>query len=163
MKNIMSLLLALGFFSCSTRLRDDPVAKNYQLGKLSNDWVEVKTKDSSKHFFQSSKHASVIGVSSICHRYQEATLKSLSKSLTRPMDNEIVIEQKEISMDQREALETRATGDVDGVPVEALFFVFRKNACVFDFSVVSKEKIPAGEEAEFREFVKAFRFEGSGQ
>ena len=156
------LFAAAHLVSCSSTLRDDEKAKGFELGTLPKSrWQSAATGKEGFHFFQNPSSGSMIGVDSVCKRYQESSLETLSKSLTRPIDNTVVTEQKKIELDGREALETRAMGTVDGVDVEALFMIFRKNNCLFDFSLISRNRVKTEDENDFRKFVESFRFEGS--
>ena len=149
--------------SLSGPLRVDPKADRYKLGALPAGWqkqiTEQKNISSDEVFFHHETGA-FVSFNSLCRRYPDSSLQRLTKPLLVPIVEYQIEEQNKIIVDEREALFTRARGTLDGVPVEALFVVLRKNECVFDFSIFSKNQIGASDEKVFESFYNRFRYLG---
>ena len=70
-----------------------------------------------------------------------------------------LIKQEAEMLDGREALRSHYTARIDGVPVELLLVVMKKNGCIYDFTYVSpvgrfEEKLP-----DFERLLEGFKVE----
>jgi hypothetical protein len=159
------LLFSYGLPGCglSGPLRTDPKAKIFETGSLGPNWKKaaLEGEESSADFiYVNQKTSAYIAVNSMCKRYPDSSLASLSKQLMGPMSNAEIIAQEKLMIDEREALSTRSKGLLDGVAVEAKFVVVRKNECIFDFSLVAGKRIFDEDEEDFDRLVKGFRYLG---
>jgi hypothetical protein len=63
-------------------------------------------------------------------------------------------------MDGREALRTHAVARLDGVPRELLFYVLKKNECIYDLALIAPEGEPFQSALlRFEPFVQGFTTE----
>lgn len=163
MKRLFSVslqLLILAGCSFGGPLREDVGAKNFRLGKLSSSWQALPEKLGADAAFENPRSGAVIAVESLCQRYEDERLSSLTKQLISPFSHVENLSQESGMLDGRESLKTSFRGRLDGVAVESRTIVFRKNRCFFDFLLHSKDKISADDEADFKRFVEAFHYAG---
>lgn len=159
----VTLFSAATLVACSLGgpLREDQKASSYRIGALPGGW-EKAAPDTARvdQAFLNRAHGSLIAVSSVCKRYDLVSLPALTKELLSPIDAREVTQQETQPLDGRESLHTRARGKMDGVPVEASFVVVRKDDCIFDFSLVSRDPIQSDDAKAFEGLVKAFHYGG---
>ena len=160
-----ALTAPLGLFitSCgiSGPLREDPKAANFEFGEVGGDWKIQKSPEANADFvYENSKNGSFFAINSVCNRYPDSTLEALTRQLMVPIEKATVIEQNRITLDGRDALITRTQGFLDGVPVESLSAVIRKNECIFDFTLNARDRIPAEDSKIFDRVIRGFRFVG---
>lgn len=152
--------------SCSIGgpLREDTPASSFDLGQDPVGWIpqvlEKNSETTAQRLYVIKKTGSWVSFNSVCDRYADSSLQSLSKQLLAPMKSSVLVSSEEKMLDGRASLWTQARGKLDGVPVEALFIVLRKNSCIFDFSLTSKNQILENDEADFKKWVEAFRYRG---
>lgn len=155
----LGLVLVSSSCSVSGPLREDVKASGYKLGTLSSDWQPLKSSTSGADaVFMNSKTKALISVNSVCDRYPDSSLESLSEDLLSPIKSAQVTEQKELMVSSRQALFTAVQGNLDGVPVVANLVVLRKNRCLFDFSIYGKSLLADQKDA-FLKFVLGFKFQ----
>ena len=63
---------------------------------------------------------------------------------------------RSISLDGREALHTELTAKLDGVPMNFVVFVLKKNGCVYDFALISPPNPSRESRDQFVQFVQGF-------
>lgn len=163
MKRVFSVslqLLILAGCSFGGPLREDVGAKNFRLGKLDSSWRALPERLGTDAAFENPRSGAVIAVESLCQRYEDERLSTLTKQLISPFSQVEIIKQETGMLDGRESLHTSFRGRLDGVPIESRTVVFRKNRCFFDFLLHSKDKISANDEADFKRFVEAFHYAG---
>jgi len=155
--------ILFGACSLSGPLRSDPRAARYEFGKLPADWKNQKSSAEEAgpdEFFQNEKTQSLISLNSMCRRYPDSSLETLMKQLFSPLSEVEVLENAKTLLDEREALLKRVKGKLDGVDVEAEFIIMRKNECLFDFSLISRNSITSDDRVDFEKFYRAFRYLG---
>ena len=62
-------------------------------------------------------------------------------------------------MDGREALESRVEAKLDGVPVDLVLVVMKKDGCIYDFTYVSPPGRVDERKRDFDQLVKNFKTE----
>lgn len=160
----MFVLLA-AMFACSISgpLRTDPKALEYKTGSLSADWLKQnddEKESSADEIYLNAKTSAFLSMDSMCRRYPDSSLESLSRQLLVPMTESVMQSQEKITLDGREGLMTKVSGTLDGVAVEAQFVVVRKNECIFDFSLVSRNSILPDDATAFRRYYEGFKYLG---
>jgi hypothetical protein len=153
-------LIPLLAANCSVTgpLREDTKAAGYVLGKLPVEWKKQDLGSEADAVFYSNRSKSLISVNSVCDRYTDSRLETLTQDLLSPMKAVHVVAQEDLKISDRRALYTQVEGQLDGVPVESHLIVLRKNRCLFDFSIFGT-KISGAEKEIFLNFAKAFRFQ----
>ena len=141
-------------------MRNDKGTSDYSLGTLPSEWDENNEGIPADHVFVNEKTNAMIAVHSLCDRYQESSLKSLMNQLLVPIEQSEIVSQEQRTLNEREALETFAKGKIDGVAVEMRALVVRKNSCIFDFTLTSKDEISQVDQKAFEKFLEGFDYSG---
>jgi hypothetical protein len=161
---IFSVFLVSKSCSVTGPLREDKGATSFQLGIVPAQWKAQEISEDSEvqaqRFYLVSGSGAWVSFNSVCDRYPDSTLESLSKQLLAPLAGATVTRREEKLTDSRNSLWTHAQGKIDGVPVSAIFVVLRKNSCIFDFTLTSKNKILSQDESDFGQWVSAFKYSG---
>lgn len=161
MKNISVLALVPFVFACSLGgpLREDKSANNYQLPSPGADWMLEKFKEiDADKVYLNKKSSAMISVSSLCGRYDGASLESLMKSAHAPLQSIDVLENQDLILDGRAALRRHIKAKMDGVPVVVLSTVLRKDDCIFDFHLQKAHDISGEDVATYENMLKGFHY-----
>jgi hypothetical protein len=133
-------LVLLPLLGCTNRqLSQGVFAKDgvrYRVGELSRSWrpLDVESNDVA-YVANDSPHS--LAVNSTCTPTGDASLQVLTQHLLIGFtDREVVSEERQV-MDGREALRSRYRARLDGVPVEMMLVVLKKDGCVYDFTYLS--------------------------
>lgn len=159
----LSLLLSAGGCHRGVRFEDQVFSKpgvRYRVGELPAVWERVKLSNNDLAWYtEETGHA--LSVNSICQEHEDAPLDVLTRHLVMGFTERLEVEQQKVVVDEREALRSRYRAKLDGVPVELLFLVLKKDQCVYDFTYVA----PLGRYEErlegFESLVRGFRVEGA--
>jgi hypothetical protein len=158
-----ALVILLQACSLSGPLREDPVAQNFSMGPMGIQWVQVEAQNSNGKSFLYYKNPSsgaTFFVNSVCERYKDSKLKTLMEQLKAPLSKTEIVSEQEKMLDGRNSLWTRVAGEVDGVRVENLFVVIRKNSCLFDFTLSALKQIEKNDLERFTAWVDGFSYKG---
>lgn len=131
-------------------------ARGYRLTAPSS-WKEKSTGGESDKAYRLASN-NIVTVTSSCKDNAQSSLDVLTRQLLIGARN-VVIEKKErhlVSGTEGQYARVRAT--FDGVPFVLDVFVFAKEGCVFDFSLVAPKSITPSETKEFISFVKTFEY-----
>lgn len=162
MRNLILFSLLGLVCACSLwgPLRVDKGAKDYSIDKTLKDWT-VKTNWEEADYLYSNKTSSAfITVSSLCDRYEIASLESLSKSALSPLKDREILKSETRIIDEREALTKKLMGKLDGVEVEVVFTVLRKGDCIFDFYLTSYHQAKEDDVKDYERLLKSFHYKG---
>ena len=142
-------------------LREDIKARNFKIGKLPSSWrlFEKEKSGDADMLYEKSRTGAFISVNSVCNRYPDSSLDSLLNELFVPIQHAEVASTRDFKLDDRAALEKIVTGTIDGVDVESRFVVIRKNNCIFDFTLNSRNKIRDEANKEFDNMLAGFHYE----
>jgi hypothetical protein len=137
--------LLVSVFSCLSvgcatgRLTNGVYAKpetSYRIGDVDDSWQPIRLAHNDVAYFsRNSDHS--LAVNSTCKEHEDAPLKVLTNHLLMGFTDREVLDQRLQPLDGREALRTRVVAKLDGVPVELLLVVLKKDDCVYDFTYVS--------------------------
>lgn len=106
----------------------------YRVGELPPVWERVKLSSNDLAWYtEDTGHA--VSVNATCG--EDAPLDVLTRHLLAGFTERLEVEQRKVVVDEREALRSRYRAKLDGVPVELLFVVLKKDACVYDFTYVA--------------------------
>ncbi len=130
---------------------------SFRIGNLPSYWKK-KGIDYRAILFVNQKDQSTITVDSWCKRAAgDASLKTLTDDLLRGITDLETGDSYEFSPSNRAALLTEGTGKVDGRDIYISTYVFKMNACVFDFVYVTfpdeLEYLP-----DFKKMIEGFEF-----
>lgn len=130
------LVLAL---SCAG-LRDGVYVEGrtrFRIGSLPASWREVHLVGNDVAFV-SADSATSLAINATCADHDDPTLEVLTRHLLMGFSGQEVVTQALEPLDGREALRTHVRALLDGVPVELILVVMKKDGCVYDFTWVGR-------------------------
>ena len=83
-------------------------------------------------------------------------MRALTRQLLIGYTDRDVESQEKVALDEREALRTRVTARLDGVPMTLELYVMKRNGCIFDLSYAAPPDAFARGLPDFRRFVDGF-------
>lgn len=151
----LAIFVLAGCVTVNVGPGDDTKAKNVTFSQPLPPYVENGSKDADKAW-QSSVNGNTISYHSACREASDPSLVAMQSNTLRGLENLKVLDEKRYDYNGREALDTLATGTVDGVLVKIRLVVFKKNGCNFDISYVALAKHYATDEKVFDKFISGF-------
>ena len=158
----LALLVVVGA-ACHPKVSWSPESRTlcrgslcYRVGELDPSWRLVHKEGASIGFY-SGESGGVIEANATCRDDADAApLESLTHQLLIGYTERRVLDAQHVPLDKRDALRTRVSAKLDGVPVELVLYVLKRNGCVFDLSYAAPTRdFSAGEQA-FEKFVAGF-------
>lgn len=117
---------------------------------------EIQAKNSDRAWL-SATTGNTISFLSECDASSDPSLEQIqSESLAALSDLQVENSQR-LTYNSREALQTTAAGEVDGVPVKLKLLIFKKNNCNYTLSYGGVAKNFAAETSAFDHFVRNFK------
>ena len=154
------LILCVGC-SLSGPLREDAKAEAFNFKEPKVSWKPMNEKADADYALIHNRTGASMALRSLCNRYEHINLNTLNQNVLSLLNNPEVLSQEEITLDDRMALDTRFSGDLDGVPVEMRHVVLKKDHCIFDFTLTQVDKISEEQMKDFSAFIKSFHFNGA--
>ena len=108
----------------------------YQIGPVGAGWQRITVSDKSDVAWFSEATGTVMHVDSKCDPSLDIPLTALRAHQMIGFTNREVLSEDTVPMDSREALRTRFTAKLDGVPREVLMQILKKDGCVYDFALI---------------------------
>ncbi len=144
-----------------TVYRDGAVA--FKVPETPTSWKQIKVSHAALSYRDDVHDASIL-VNGRCTTLDGDTpLLALTNHLVMGTTERVVESQVVEPFDNREALHTRLTAKLDGVPFGFDIFVLKKDGCVYDFVYVASHDVIEGGAPVFDAFVRGFRtLPGSG-
>ena len=165
LRHVLALVLLLApLVGChrGVRFEEQVFSKpgvRYHVGALPPGWERVKlSQDDLAWYTGRTGHA--LSVNATCGEYEDAPLDVLTRHLVMGFTERLEVEQHKVVLDEREALRTRYRAKLDGVPVELLLLVLKKNQCIYDFTYVAPLGRYEERLADFEALVRGFHTEG---
>ncbi|MBN1206676.1 MAG: hypothetical protein JXB05_17465 [Myxococcaceae bacterium] len=121
---------------------------HYRIGELPEHWHRVFVEGNDLAFSERDT-GRAISINSTCEGHDDPPLEVLTRHLLMGFTERQELSQQLIALDGREALRSRYTAKMDGVPVELELVVLKKDGCVFDFTYVAP---PAQAQARMPDF-----------
>lgn len=131
-------------------------AKDIKFDKPASPYEEIKVISGDRAWL-SSKTGNTISFLSDCNGSSDPTLQQLESEPLGVLDKLKIIETKTITYNGREALNTEAQGEVDGVAVKTTLLVFKKNNCNYTLSYGGLLKNFENEKKHFQTFAENFK------
>ena len=103
----------------------------YTFAPPAEGWVEVTLPTANAAWHNPALAASLM-VNSHCEGVSDSPLEGLTSDLLMGMTEREILSQERVPASKREALQTVATGKLDGVPRKLELFVMKKDGCVYD-------------------------------
>jgi hypothetical protein len=131
--------------------RSDDLA--FHVGPVPASWRSVSV-DGTRLAFRDDTASASVQVSGRCGvDGDDVPLEALTHHLFLHFTQRSVVKQERVELDGRAALRTELTAELDGVALQYLVYVIKKDGCVYDFIHVSPN---ARGRAEFERFVQGF-------
>jgi hypothetical protein len=128
----------------------------YVVGTLDDSWRLVHQESAAVGWF-SDRAGAVIESNATCRDDAEAApLTALTRELLVGYTERHILDEKLVPLLRREALRTRVTAKLDGVPMTLEIYVVRRNGCVFDLSYAAPPDLFAVAAPDFARFVAGF-------
>ncbi len=128
----------------------------YRVGALPPGWRLVHQEGAAVGFF-SDDVGGVIEANATCRDDAEAApLSTLTRQLLIGYTEKRVEDQRTVPLARREALRTRVTAKLDGVPMTLDLYVLKRNGCIFDLSYAAPPDAFTRGEDDFARFVDGF-------
>ena len=128
----------------------------YRVGELGTAWQAVHKEGESIGFYNA-QVGGVIESNRTCRDDADPTpLQSLTNQMLIGYTERRKLDEKTVPLAGREALRTRVSAKLDGVPVVLDLIVLKRNGCIFDFSYAAPpDSYPKGR-PDFDAFVAGF-------
>jgi hypothetical protein len=132
----------------------------YRIGTVGEGWSGLDVEGEGDLAWHDDDVGAVIAVNASCDPGADVPLTALTNHLLAGFTQREIVSEELVPLDGREALRTHVRARLDGVQRELLFYVLKKNECVYDFGLVT----PVGSEfeealVEFEPFVAGFSTE----
>ncbi|PZR17595.1 MAG: hypothetical protein DI536_04585 [Archangium gephyra] len=160
LRGVIILGLAMAATGCRGVLAGDRFSKDGLAYRVvvpddGKGWRRVDFADNDLAWI-SNDSAHVIAVNATCTGHEDPPLDVLTKHLVIGFTDRDWIDQKAFTLDGRDALRSRVTAKLDGVPAAIELVVVKKNGCVHDFSYISPLGREAVHQPEFDALVAGF-------
>jgi hypothetical protein len=108
----------------------------YRVGPLSVEWrpLDVESNDVA-YIANDSPHS--VAINATCTPDGDASLEVLTQHLLIGFTDRELVGEEAAPMDGRDSLRSHYRAKLDGVPVEMLLVVLKKDGCVYDFTYLS--------------------------
>lgn len=106
--------------------------------------------------FENPDTGAIISLNSICRKYNDLSLETLTDNLVRGIPDRKQIDRKEIMLDGARALDTTFEGVVDDVFLNLRTVTVIKGECTYDFIHVTVPKRQKGHPEYFDTFLQSF-------
>jgi hypothetical protein len=128
----------------------------YVVGALPASWRLIHQQSGALGYFNDDASAIVAANVTCAANAEAAPLDALTRQLLVGYTDRQLVSQERVALDRREALRTRLSARLDGVPIELDLFVLKRNGCIFDLSFVAPADSFARRAPDFASFVGGF-------
>jgi hypothetical protein len=133
----------------------------FRAGQVPAGWRRIED-DGSLLTFRDAGRDLLITVNGRCGKDgDDVPLVALTQHLFVYFTDRNVIEQRNVTLDGRDALRTELSAKLDGVARHLIVYVMKKNGCVYDFILIGAPDVNAASKAEFDNFVLGFSTQSS--
>ena len=87
----------------------------------------------------------------------ETPLEALETDTINAMTDPKIVSTSHLTYNDREAIQTKAMGFMDGIAIQMSVVTFKKNACNFIITYVGRANMVVREESSFENFLKGFK------
>lgn len=126
---------------------------SFKVGPVPASWRSVAV-DGTRLAFRDDAASATIQVNGRCGvDGDDVPLEALTHHLFLHFTGRSMVKQERVELDGRAALRSELTAELDGVPLQYLVYVLKKDGCVYDFVHASRG---ARGRSEFERFVQGF-------
>ncbi|MGQ0507790.1 MAG: hypothetical protein ACT4TC_21010 [Myxococcaceae bacterium] len=159
--SLVALAWIIGAGCSHSALHDGRFQKGdvrYRVGPLPETWRQVRFAENDLAFVSKDGPQS-IAINSTCEDHADPPLEVLIQHLLVGFTDRQRLDQTEGMLDGRESLTSHFTAKLDGVPMELLLVVMKKDGCIYDFTYLSPPARFEDHRAVFNALVQAFHAE----
>jgi hypothetical protein len=109
--------------------------------------------------YENPDSGAIISLNSLCRKYSDTSLDSLTNNLVRGIGKRELIDAQEITVNGAKALDSMFTGEVERVPLRIRTVVLKKGDCTYDFIYVAIPKRDHDNGRSFEAFLASFKTE----
>jgi hypothetical protein len=161
----MGVVLALSSCAIFFPDRSAPKSSTYQILSPDSPWHRLDLARDSEAIdtikadlaYENPETGAIISLNSLCRKYTDATLETLTNNLVRGINNREILRQETAEIDGTKALDTLFKGQVDNVDLHIRTVVLIKDKCTYDFIYVSIPKKEKNSGQAFEKFLASFR------
>jgi hypothetical protein len=164
---IRFLPIVLLFSSCALLFPDRtaPKSQSYLVTPPDAPWTKLNVNKDPNAIesmkadlaFENPETGAIISLNSLCRKYTDASLETLTNNLVRGIGGKKILEQKPVEIDGVPALDSLFSGEMEKVDLHIRTVVLIKDACTYDFIYVSIPKREANSAKTFETFLASFR------
>lgn len=163
----MGLIVLLSSCALLFPDRTAPKSSTYQVSPPNLPWHKLtvgkdpSTLESMKAdlAYENAETGGIISLNSLCRKYTEADLETLTNNLVRGIGKKQILQRKEANIDGVKALDTLFGGEVDKVFLHIRTVVLTKDDCTYDFIYVAIPSREGSAGLAFETFLASFRTE----
>lgn len=152
------LLLGLAT-ACGGALRDGVFIKDgvrYRVAALDpREWKGIGLAGNDLAW-AAARSSHLISINATCDNHGDPSLEVLTNHLVFGFTDRELKDRKPLTLDGRDALDSRYEAKLDGVPVELRLVVLKKNGCVHDLSYIAPQGDFEARAADFQALVDGF-------
>jgi hypothetical protein len=126
----------------------------FGLGDIPSTWHRFDLSGANLAFRDDS--GGTILINGICEDIEDVSLDVLTNQALFGVEHQQMVSRNLITLDGRDALRTRLTGTMDGVPVELELVVVKKDNCTYDFQLVASPSVFSSNQPGFDRVVQGF-------
>lgn len=131
---------------------------SYRVGELPEEWRRLQTQARTIAFYHREYHSTIF-TNAFCDRsYEDLPHEVFISRMVGGLHQLKTLEKKEIVVGGRGGLQKRFQAEMDGLPVELLTVVVKKNLCSFDFVAVMPPDHESQVEEDFTHFYNGFEY-----
>jgi hypothetical protein len=109
--------------------------------------------------YENPETGGIISLNSLCRKYTEGDLETLTNNLVRGIQKKQIIHRREAEVAGVKALDTLFSGEVDKVFLHIRTVVLAKDDCTYDFIYVAIPSREGSAGQAFESFLASFRTE----
>lgn len=163
----LAAFLTLTLSGCALLFPDRtaPKSVNYQISPPTNPWQKIMVGDDPNSIdalkadlaYENPQSGAIISMNSLCRKYTDHNLESLTNNLIRGIDERKLLDRKQTKVVDSDALDSTFEGMVDNVRLKIRTVVLIKNSCSYDFIYVSVPQKEQNSHDAFEAFLASFR------
>lgn len=128
----------------------------YRIGELPASWQLLRmSQNDVAYISRDSPHS--LAINATCENHDDPPLEVLTRHLLMGFTARETVTQTRVVLDGREALRTHALARLDGVAVELVLVVMKKDGCVYDFTYLSPVGRLEERRAAFEQVLERFK------
>ncbi len=135
----------------------DYKSQDYRVKFSQGSWSAIDP-EQSDFAFSDEKSKAILLANSSCRKDLSKNLDRLSETLLGTLNGTKVKKKEKSLFHNREAVDTQASGTLDGIPVNLLIKSTLRNHCLYDFVLISPQTINQPLSDSYQNFLNSVQF-----